>query len=486
MCSASKVHSETMEEVFVGIILLIDFGSTYTKIRAVDLEREEIIGSSQAPSTADTDMMVGLQAAYGRLLLQAGISDMDVDKKLACSSAAGGLRIVAIGLVPELTTKAAIQAAFGAGGKIVASYSYSLSLKEAKELMQKSPDLVLLAGGTDGGNTEVILHNARIIAESNLACPIVIAGNKVVAEEVEQIIKASSKYVVVADNIMPEVNQLKIEPTQQAIRKVFMDRIVKGKGLNKAEDFVGDIIMPTPMAVLNAASLLAGGTQQEEGWNDLVVIDVGGATTDVDSVAKGSSTSAGTIQKGLPDPYAMRTVEGDLGIRYSASYILEMVGIEQLLKYISMVVEELPCKMEEEIKSRINYRSEHIEFVGQNMEESLVDFALSCAAVELATKRHAGTIENFHTPSGTIYLQRGKDLTGVRTVIGTGGIFCYGNYSRLILDRSRHDKNYPLSLRPNNPEFFLDESYILYAAGLLAQIAPQKAFKIMKKYLKKI
>ena len=144
----------------MGVTLLIDFGSTYTKIRAVDLEKEQIIGSSQAPSTVDTDMTIGLQAAYDALLAQTGISNADMGGKMACSSAAGGLRLVAIGLVPGLTTEAARRAALGAGAKLVGTYSYQLTPREMAELEQKSSDLVLLVGGTDGGNTEVILHNA--------------------------------------------------------------------------------------------------------------------------------------------------------------------------------------------------------------------------------------------------------------------------------------------------------------------------------------
>ncbi len=43
--------------------MLIDFGSTYTKLRAVDLDRSRLIGTGQGPSTVATDITVGLKAA---------------------------------------------------------------------------------------------------------------------------------------------------------------------------------------------------------------------------------------------------------------------------------------------------------------------------------------------------------------------------------------------------------------------------------------
>lgn len=46
--------------------LLIDFGSTYTKLRAVDLDRRRIIGAGQGLSTVATDVRIGMRAARCR------------------------------------------------------------------------------------------------------------------------------------------------------------------------------------------------------------------------------------------------------------------------------------------------------------------------------------------------------------------------------------------------------------------------------------
>ena len=134
------------------LTLAIDFGSTYTKVVAFDLAGEQLVGVAQAVSTVDTDITIGLRTALEKLQMVIGVEKVDPDRILACSSAAGGLRILAAGLVKELTTKAAEEAALGAGGKIVGTYSYGLSPDDIRLIEQTAPDIILLTGGTDGGD----------------------------------------------------------------------------------------------------------------------------------------------------------------------------------------------------------------------------------------------------------------------------------------------------------------------------------------------
>ena len=101
-------------------VLLIDFGSTYTKLTAVDVETEEILGTARGITTVETDIMEGLQEGLDVLFAQTG--KLEFQRVLGCSSAAGGLKMVAIGLVPELTAEAAKRAALGAGAKVLGVY----------------------------------------------------------------------------------------------------------------------------------------------------------------------------------------------------------------------------------------------------------------------------------------------------------------------------------------------------------------------------
>lgn len=467
------------------VSLLIDFGSTYTKMFAVDLDAEELLGRAQSPSTVGTDITIGLDLAYKELLKVLGKKELKTDQKLACSSAAGGLRIVAIGLVPELTTEAAKRAALGAGAKVVGSFSHKLNLRELDKVFDLKPDMILLAGGTDGGNKEVVVHNAKLLCDDHkLTCAVVMAGNKEADDEIECMLKERNKHIVITENVLQELGQLNVEPARSAIRELFMQRITHAKGLDKAQDFVGGILMPTPMAVLNGAKLLADGTQEEEGIGGLMVVDVGGATTDVDTCCTGNPTQPGIIEKGLPEPYAKRTVEGDLGIRYNAHYIFEMAGRKKIMENAGAARRDLLKDVD--FEAAANYLSSHIDVVPETEKDTWVDVALSRTAVDMAVERHAGCIQPFYSPSGTVYLQYGKDLMEVKTVIGVGGVFAFGKEQRWVLEGSVFTEKSPASLRPKNPDFYIDKDYLLYGIGLLSKAAPEKALRIMKKHLYKV
>jgi len=459
----------------MSIALLIDFGSTFTKLLAVDLAAEEILAYAQSCTTVETDIMVGLRRA--RDLLPPYLKQASYECRLACSSAAGGLGMITIGLIPELSAEAARRAALGAGAKVVKVYSFRLSTRELEELVGLKPDILLLAGGTDGGNQEVILDNARLLAASGIQCPVLIAGNKAAADEVQSILSAAGKITLLTDNVMPEVNVLKVEPAREMIRKVFIERIIAAKGLKKAEEFVEGILMPTPTAVLRAAQLLSQGTDSEKGLGDLVIVDIGGATTDVHSIGAGNPVQPGVVRKGLPEPLIKRTVEGDLGLRYNAGTILKLCGEGRILQHASLCQQDLVPRLEK--------LSQCVEVLPQTAEDQDLDFALASCAARAAMERHAGSIEALWGPQGQYYIQYGKDLTGVEHLIGTGGVFIHHCQADEILRGTLFSPEEPFSLRPKSPNLYTDGRYCLFAVGLLADRYPEAAFRIARKYLKK-
>lgn len=281
-------------------ILLIDFGSTNTKVTAVDLTEEKILGTAVSYTTVQTDVSEGLENAMAILREKTG--DLEYEARYACSSAGGGLKMVSSGLVPELTAEASKQASLGAGAKVMKVYAYELTLDDAEEIEKIRPDIFLLTGGTDGGNKDNILQNARVLAGIPLDFPIVIAGNRTVARECEHILTEAGKHAVICENVMPRLGTLNIEPVQNTIREIFLERIIKAKGLSKAGSLISGIMMPTPSAVLEAMKLLSRGTEREKGIGELIGIDVGGATTDIYSMAEGEPERINTIMKGLPNP----------------------------------------------------------------------------------------------------------------------------------------------------------------------------------------
>ena len=455
-------------------ILLIDFGSTYTKLTAVDVEEERILGTAQSFTTIQTDVGDGL--ANGLKLLEEKTGKLDYVETYACSSAAGGLRMVTSGLVPELTSEAAKLASLGAGAKVVGLYSFQLTEDDLEEIQALKPDIFLLCGGTDGGNSECILHNAKMLATLPPKFPIIIAGNRSAARECARIL--AEHPVHICPNVLPKFGTLNIEPTQQKIRDIFLERIVQAKGLSKAAELLDDIMMPTPSAVLQAMELLSKGTENEQGIGDLVAVDVGGATTDVYSMADGMPESMNTVFKGIPEPFSKRTVEGDIGMRYSIRGIVEAVGIRRIASLSGLT--------EQRAEELIDYLSEHKDLVPDgDAELTALDYALASGAVETAVARHAGTMEETYTLMGLTYVQTGKNLTHVKKIIVTGGSLIRTENTDKIARHAQYSPAQPMSLRPKAADVLVDRSYILAAMGLLSGHYPDAALRIMKKELEK-
>ena len=309
-------------------ILTVDIGSTFTKLTAVDGDARCILGTAQSFTTIDTDVMDGFGKAWAALTEKREgnpCADFHYDELLVCSSAAGGLKMVALGLVPDLTVKAARTAASNAGAKVMKTYAYEISGGEQEEIYQINPDLVLLCGGTDGGNKEVILANAHRLCAIDRPFTTIIAGNKSASDELKAIFEQAGKSYVLTENVMPEFNKLNIEPARDAIRNLFISRIVDAKGLNKIQSMTPHKIIPTPLAVLQACELYSKGTANKAGHGDMLAVDIGGATTDVYSMASGEPSVDSTLVKGLPEPWSKRTVEGDLGMRYSLPHVYEQI-----------------------------------------------------------------------------------------------------------------------------------------------------------------
>lgn len=452
----------------MGCVLLVDLGSTFTKVVAVDLEAEKVLATAKAPTTAQTNLKEGLMVALAKL--EGEIGPQNYAASFAASSAAGGLKMVAVGLVPQLTAKAAELAALGAGAKVLATYAYELAPEELSEIETLAPEIILLCGGTDGGNEEVLLANARHLAGLGGNYTVIVAGNKVVAHKAGKILEQGGCEVVVTANVMPEFNKLRIEPSQKAIRELFLAKIVKAKGLEQVAAFLGTAPIPTPRAVLQGAELLAKGTAHQEGLGELLVVDVGGATVDVYSQAQGAP-KGGAVLRGLPEPFSKRTVEGDLGLGPSLGSTAATMGEERLGFDTGLDSGELRRYLEK-LKEEPGSADPKL----QALEQALARFAIG-----LAVERHAGRIEEYYTPTGFCYVQTGKDLTKIPTFVGTGGPLIHSPDPKTLLSGALGSKG-PV-LMPQGPKLYLDQSYLLASMGLLSQRYPEVALKVMKEQL---
>lgn len=452
-------------------ILTADFGSTYTKLTAINTADAAILGTASAFTTIDTDIIIGFTNALR--ILEQKIGSFTYDRLLCCSSAGGGLKMVALGLVPELTAKAARLAASSAGAKVIRTYSFEISRMEQEEIHHINPDIILLCGGTDGGNKEVIIANAHRLCEIDRNFTVIVAGNKSASHRINEIFEAHGKDFVITDNVMPSFNRLDIEPARNSIREIFIRKIIDAKGLSGIQAMASMDIIPTPLAVMAGCELLSGGTPETSGIGDFMAIDLGGATTDIYSMSDGKPSMSNVLVKGFPEPFSKRTVEGDLGMRYSLSSLFEETDT-------NTIADELALS-KSDIKAWIEKCIANPDTIAACPEEQSIDEALAKKAIGIAVERHCGFMESSFTPLGEIFTLTGKDLSEVTNIIGIGGAIINSDHPPDILKGALYNPQKPYILKPKRSEFLLDRKYILASMGLLSSIDPELALYFMKK-----
>lgn len=447
----------------MGVVALADFGSTYTKVRLVDPAEGRLLGRAEAPTSTGTDLMDGYAAALDAARRATGRA-VAIDEQLAVSSAGGGLRVAAIGLVEDLTAAAARQAALNSGARVEVVLAGTLAEDQLARLEAARPDIVLFAGGTDGGQGEMVLENARRLGARGAGGNAVVACNAVVAAEAAELLRAGGSQVEIAANVMPELGRIDIEPVREAILRVFLAHVIGGKGLSASAEFQRMVRLPTPEAVLEATRLLG----------DVVVVDVGGATTDVHSHRAHAVAMPGIEDPLLPPPLTLRTVEGDLGMRSGAGGVLAAD---------ECWIESERGVAGEAIRQAVSRREGNPKWVPEEAGELRLEALLATACATHALDRHCGTMLLTPGRNGPPTLVRsGPDLREVELVLGTGGVFAHRDDGQAIL-RGALDRQGPRSLVPDAPALGVDSSYVLAAAGLLATVDREAATRLLRQEL---
>ena len=324
------------------------------------------------------------------------------------------------GAVQSMTAESAQRCALGAGAivmDVLASNDGRLPHEKIERIRSLRPDMILLAGGTDGGTISHVVELAEYIAAADprprlglgYKLPVVYAGNKDARERVQEILGEKTA-LVVSENIRPVLERENLGPARHKIHELFLEHVMaQAPGYKKLIGWTGAPIMPTPAAVGVIMETIA-----RQRKLNLIGVDIGGATTDVFSVFGGIFN---------------RTVSANLGMSYSVSNVLAEAGLQNILRWVPFTIEE------QALRNRIKNKMIRPTTIPQTLDELQIEQAIAREALRLALQHHKSLatglkgVQQERTISD-IFEQRGPgatliDMRKLDLVVGSGGILSH-------------------------------------------------------------
>lgn len=474
---------------------ITDIGSTTTK--AIVFEKSAgkwRFFRREAPTTVEKpheDVSVGvlralrvLESETGRRLVE---RDAPCIPYLSTSSAGGGLAMVVTGLVRDLTAESADRVALGAGAivlDVIAMNDGRTPYRKIEDLKTMRPDMVLLAGGFDGDNISGPVYLAELIVESGLhpklnpaaKLDIIYAGNVNARRYVAQVLHKDYRYHEVP-NIRPEGTRENPLPARKHIHELFMEHVMsQAPGYERIKPWVAAPIRPTPAAFGNILALVSRTMDKA-----IMVVDIGGATTDVFSAVKGR---------------VFRTVSANLGMSYSIRNVAENGGMADVVRFVrsgSDAADALPT--ERELWDRIGNKHIHPTGLPATAAHARTEWAVATVAIRRAVIQHLRVIHGTSEPHKSERPELDKLIRGSRPkwmketeiadridlaledydlIIGSGGILSHsprGAAAMMLLD----------ALQPIGVvELAVDSAFMFPHLGVLAELDEQLALRLFR------
>jgi len=470
-------------------ILATDCGSTTTKAILIEQTADgyRLVCRGESPTTVEApfdDVTVGVLNAVneiedlsGRTIVQDGKltvpsqpGNVGVDLYLSTSSAGGGLQMAVAGVVGKITAESAERAALGAGAIVIDVVSVDDGRAEherIEQLRRLRPDMILLAGGTDGGQSSNVVELAEFIYAADphprlgagYRLPVIYAGNKSIRDEIKKILEPIVDLKVV-DNIRPTPEEENLGPSREAIHQLFLEHVMEhAPGYHKLKTWTSADLLSTP----NAVGMLVQAVAELRGI-DVLAVDIGGATTDVFSVFGGSFT---------------RTVSANLGMSYSICNVLSLAGSDNVLRWVP--VEFAADALHNQLRNKMIRPTT----VPQTALSLALEQALAREALRLALAHHADLATSLkglrqETNVGRALSQGGGgslvNLMDLQLMIGSGGVLSHA---------PRRAEAALMMLDAFQPEGFtelaVDSIFMMPQLGVLSTVLPEAAAEVFER-----
>jgi len=476
----------------IDVIVATDCGSTTTK--AILIER---VGGEyrqthrgEAPTTVEapfadvtmgvTNAVTELQELSGRRLIaddgtvirRTSRSDRDgCDVYISTSSAGGGLQMMVAGVVRQMTAESAKRAALGAGAIVMdtlAANDRRRPHEQIQRIRELRPDMVLLAGGTDGGDRKKVVELAELIAPAKprprfggeYRLPVIFAGNRDAVPAVSAVFGEGFDLSVV-DNVRPTLEEERLGPARDRIHDVFLEHVMAhAPGYDRLMAWADAAIMPTPGAVGDILQTIA----RHRGINALGV-DIGGATTDVFSVFDGTFN---------------RTVSANLGMSYSISNVCAEATMPRILRWVHLPMDE------RELRNRVKNKMIRPTTIPQTLEALVFEQAVAREALRLSFEQHKAFATGLkgvqrQRTVGDAFAQRSGaaslvDPMRLDLLVASGGVLSHA---------PRMEQTALMLIDSFEPEGFTelakDSIFMMPHLGVLSSVHPAAAMEVFEK-----
>ena len=467
-------------------ILATDCGSTTTKAILIEKRGEHfrLVVRGEAPTTVEApfedvtrgvlnairevEELAGRRLLDGENILAPQRGEDGVDLYLSTSSAGGGLQMMVSGLVLQMTGESAQRAALGAGAivmDVIALNDGRRPHEKIRRLRQLRPDMILMSGGTDGGDVRRVAEMAEILVAADpkarlgagYQLPVIYAGNRDAAPIVTECLGARTALSIVP-NLRPTLERENLGPARDGIHELFMEHVMAhAPGYKKLMTWTPVPIMPTPGAVGLIIEQVARAEKRS-----VVGVDIGGATTDVFSVFQHAFN---------------RTVSANLGMSYSVSNVMAEAGIPNILRWVPFAVDEV------ELRNRIKNKMIRPTTIPQTLEDLVIEQAIAREALRLAFDQHRAlavglkgvqterTISDItqQTASGSTLV----NLLELGLLIGSGGVLSHAP-RRVQAALMMIDAFLPEGLT----ELAVDSIFMAPQLGVLSTVHPEAATQV--------
>jgi len=388
-------------------LLAIDVGSVLTRALLFDVVegRYRFLASGSAPTTAASpyhDVGEGIRRAIdqlqeisGRMLvdsaehliLPTAPNGSGVDSCVAIMSTGAPLRIAVVGLLDEVSIESAVRLAATTYSQVVERVTLTDRRKSASRLdaiIRSRPDVIIMAGGTEGGASQSVLS---LLEAVGLACylipkerrPVVLyTGNSRLAKEVETSVSSLAR-LFVAPNIRPALEAEQLGPAQVQLAKIYRSvRSSRVPGVQELDSWTGGRLLPTASAFGRVICFLSKVYDPTKG---VLGVDIGASAT-VLAAAFGGDLKLG--------------VYPDLGLGTHVTGFLQYGSLEDIARW-------LPVEMDEaDLRNYIYNKAISPGSLPDSPEALAIEQALARRAMQIGLRKLASSFpRKAGAPAGT-------------------------------------------------------------------------------------